>query len=120
VNQFPAFIAIPAANPCDLPFLKEDLQKGFGFLGPVFYARPVPIDALQRFIRRLIGVGNVDLADCPENLPTFEAEIEVARETTLRETLEGRQENFLIDFGECGCIHTTTSIRRREYVQHPT
>jgi hypothetical protein len=120
VNQFPAFIAIPAADPCDLPFLKEDLQERFGFLCPVFNVRPVPIDALQRFVRRLGWVGNVDLADCPENLPAFEAEIEVAREATLREPLERCQENLLIDFGECGCIHTTISIRGWASVQHPT
>jgi hypothetical protein len=100
LNQFPAFIAIPAANPCDLAFLIEDLEEGFGFLCPISYAGPVPIDALQRLVWQFSSFGNVDLADSPKNLPALEAELEVTREAMLREPSKCGQQNFLVDLRE--------------------
>jgi hypothetical protein len=55
-----------------------------------------------------------------EDLPAFEAELDVTREAVLRDVAESCQENCLIDLGERRWVHATNFSRGRESVLYPT
>jgi hypothetical protein len=58
----------------------------------------------------------VGFEDGSEDLPTFEAELDVTREAVLREAAESCQENSLVDFGERPWVHTRNSSRGCESI----
>jgi hypothetical protein len=83
------------------------------------FASVVPTARLAR-LRGLISLQTNWGANGSEDLPAFEAELDVTRETVVHEAAESCQENSLIDFGERRLVHTGNSSRRFELILFPT